>query len=373
MPKPDELELIRKYQDGTASEEEKALLETWYLHYNQQEDNQLSESEYQAISADIWKNLDHASRPAVIRRLNWSKLAIAAAILLFITIGTYFYVNKPYNRTPQQMAQNIMPGGDAAYLTLSDGKVIVLNKRNIGDLANEAGVTIKKTTPGELIYEADLQAEGVTAEKNTITTPNGGQYTVILSDGTKIWLNAGSSLTFPSRFTGDFREVDLKGEGYFEVAKDSSHPFHVLAGGQEISVLGTHFNVSAYSDEPSIRTTLVEGSVKVTHHGQSFMLSPNDRVTDQRKDGHLRLEHGIDADEDIAWKSGRFYFNNTAVSTVLRQVGRWYNLDIVYEGKVPGDFLSGSMSRNQDLSQVAKLLALTGIKFRIEGRKLIVQ
>ena len=211
---------------------------------------------------------------------------------------------------------------------------------------------------------------------NTVSTPRGGQYEVILPDGTQVWLNAASSLKFPTAFIGKERNVELTGEAYFEVSKNKAMPFHVSAAGQVIEVLGTHFNVNAYTDETLLKTTLLEGSVKV-NKGISFAtLKPGQQSTINNNEitPVIKIAEVTDADEVMAWKDGKFYFNNADIKTVMRQIGRWYNVDIEYAGKIPGnDGFTGTFSRNMTASKALKILAFSGVDFKIEGRKIIVK
>jgi transmembrane sensor len=233
---------------------------------------------------------------------------------------------------------------------------------------------VSKKNDGLLAYQSNSTAPVSQVLYNTISTPRGGQFEVALPDGTKVWLNAASSLRFPTAFTGKERDVELTGEAYFEVAKNKDLPFHVTSAGQVIEVLGTHFNINAYTDEKSIKTTLFEGSVRVAKNLKSAMLKPGEQSIVSNDDANtIRIADDVDADEVLAWKNGKFYFNDADVETVMRQVSRWYDVDIEYKGKSSADRFTGNFTRDLNLSKTLKLLEFTGINFKIEGRKIIVQ
>jgi len=326
------------------------------------------------------------------------KRGIAAAAIIFIvlTCGLYYYQNKP--KSPQLAAQklqpkknDIAPGGNKAILTLADGSKISLSDAANGEIAKQAGISITKTSNGQLIYSiADSQpVEGLGQLQvyNTIETPKGGQYQINLPDGSKVWLNAASSLRFPTKFAGNERKVELSGEAYFEIAhitlpseesrtgakKDSgaeAMPFKVISGNQTVEVLGTHFNINAYSDEPSIRTTLLEGSVRVllnSPSGEGLMnFSKRLKPGQQSKVNKMINVFNVDTQEAIAWKNGYFIFNNENIESIMRKVSRWYNVDIEYQGNISQKALWGSLSRFKNLSELIDMLELTGsVHFKI--------
>lgn len=319
------------------------------------------------------------SRKPPVVQLKW--ISIAASFLL-LAFSAYFFL---YNRTftpvtvaekpaQQPLLNDFVPGADKAVLTLADGSVVILDDASNGNIAVQGAVQVQKVNDGKLQYQAE--GEGLETVYNSVSTPKGGKFQLTLSDGTKVWLNASSSLRFPVVFIGNERKVELHGEGYFEVAENKQKPFRVdVAGKGEIEVLGTHFNVNAYADEASLNTTLLEGSVKVRVGsiskpsvlvpGQQARIFPN---------GEMRTTSNINLEEVIAWKNGKFHFGeSTDMETVMRQIGRWYDVEVEYSGNFSGKHLGGTISRDVNASKVFEMLEMTGIaKFRIEGKKVLV-
>jgi transmembrane sensor len=308
----------------------------------------------------------------------WFKVA-AAAVLLIGSIAVYQFaftndmnqqivLNKPENKK-----QDVSPGGNKAILTLSDGSAIVLDSAANGTLAQQGISKIIKLPNGQLVYNS-LGGKPAEVLYNTITTPRGGQYQLILADGSKVWLNASSSLRFPATFTGKERKVELTGEAYFEVAKNASMPFKInVEGRSEVEVLGTHFNINSYVDEATINTTLLEGSVKVTgfSNHNSKLIVPGEQAQ-LHQNGLISLNKNLNMEEVMAWKNGNFYFNKASLQMVLRQLSRWYDVEIVYEGNVPQREFEGEMERGLNLSQILKILEKNNVHFKIEKNKLIV-
>lgn len=371
MPNINAEEILKKYTDGTATDEEKRWVETWYLR---QGDDHIKFSHDQLLEdkkASI-DQLDLHIRKGRTTKL-WPKIAAAASFLIVIT-ASIFYFKTPQSSTnnPTIASENRVAAGNRAVLTLSNGKRINLSDVASGKLAQLSGIEIRKTDDNQLIYVASSSATNHSENTfNTIETPTGGQYQVILPDGSKVWLNASSSLKFPVSFAGkNERKVELDGEGYFEVAKDSAHPFHVLSAGQEITVLGTQFNVNSYSDEPSVKTTLVEGSVSVSANNTSKKLVPGQQSV-VTKMGIALAE--VDPEEAISWKNGYFYFNNADLKMVMRQISRWYDVKVVYEGVVTQRSLNGKIYKEVALSEALQLLTYFKVKFRIEGKTVFVK
>nr|WP_262909520.1 FecR family protein [Niabella pedocola] len=211
---------------------------------------------------------------------------------------------------------------------------------------------------------------------NTVTTPRGGQYQLTLEDGSKVWLNAASSIRFPTTFQGKERKIEISGEAYFEIAKDAARPFKVAfetpAGMKsEVTVLGTHFNIMSYNDEKAAKTTLLEGSVSISSNGNTAILTPAQQASQTDRNG-ITVASNIDVNEAVAWKNGFFEFHATGLQEVMRQIGRWYDVEISYEGKIPERNFGGKISRQNNAAEVLKILELSQIKFRIEGKKIIV-
>lgn len=290
------------------------------------------------------------------------RYAIAAAVATII-----FGVGLLYFKNQQQTSPEIAPGKQGATLTLANGKKIRLGEVSDGKLANESGVEISKLANGQLIYEIkENSAESV--KINTLTTAKGETYRVRLPDGSLVYLNAASSLTYSSTLNErGKRSVRLDGEGYFEVSKDKKHPFVVETRGQSIEVLGTHFNVNAYKDEPQIATTLLEGSVKVSVKGKTQLIRPGQQVVNYG--GRLQVNE-VSLDDITDWKEGDFFLNHVDFKTAMRKIARWYDVVIVYDEAVPEDLESGGwMSRRNNLSTVLKAIEDTGLaRFRIEGK-----
>lgn len=305
----------------------------------------------------------------------WKRLAIAASILL--CLGTYFITTNNNNKTEQDISQNIVkdakPGTDKAYLTLSSGKRILLNDALSGKLASQAGVEITKTADHQLIYKViDQPKDQAATNFNTIETPRGGQYQVLLPDGTHVWLNSSSSLKYPASFASmKTRRVELKGEAYFEVARDKKIPFLVRINDRaEVLVLGTHFNIMAFDDEPVIKTTLIEGSVKIANNNFNNLLKPGEQA--ELTDAGQIVINQVDVNESIAWKNGQTLFVDQDLKSIMRQVSRWYDLDVEYRGVIPKRLFTGGISREANLSALLKILELSHINFKMEGRKIIV-
>lgn len=318
--------------------------------------------------------VDHIINVEPIRRkLNiWPRLAaVAATVLLVIGGGLFYFTNsgRPGNE--------IQPGANKAYLTLANGQKISLNDAGSGELAKEAGVEITKTTDGQVIYSSTSDAQHHTDLMNTIETPKGGQYQVRLPDGSRVWLNAESKLIYPVSFAKrGRREVSLTGEAYFEISKDENHPFIVKSAGQEVAVLGTHFNLSSYPDETVTKTTLLEGAVQVANHSnKTVVLKPGQQaVVDREHLLEIQVKEVKDLEMAIAWKNGNFYFVNESLEGVMKKIARWYDLEVIFQGNAGEIRMGGLISRKVVLSQVLELLEeTTSCDFKVEGRKVLIR
>ncbi|HMH24788.1 MAG TPA: FecR domain-containing protein, partial [Puia sp.] len=302
----------------------------------------------------------------------------AAVILILLTGSLYRLLNKGKGTRQDKLAgqserfkNDVLPGSDKATLTLANGRTIVLDSAVNGSLAQQGSARILKLTNGQLVYSPSGQK---TAEilYNMIATPRGGQYHIVLTDGTGVWLNAASSIKFPAAFSGKERRVTITGEAYFEVAKNAAMPFIVSTEKDgEVRVLGTQFNVNAYSDEVSMNITLLEGAVQVRQGNAMDLLRPG-QMAGLTGDGKIRLVNDADTEEAVAWKNGNFQFQNDGIGTIMRQISRWYDVKVIYEGKIPGGTYSGGVSRNTKMSNVLKILELSDLHFRIEGNTLTV-
>ena len=334
------------------------------------------------VAASILQNILQKDKALVVplkRRkpffFFWVRAA-AAVILLIAGASVYRILNKKIDIQSKPVAVNekhpIVPGGNKAVLTRSDGTTIVLDSLQNGTVLQKGSTKISKQG-GLLTYNVSVslnQNEAVVY--NTLSTPRGGQYQVVLSDGTKVWLNATSSLHFPSAFRGNQRVVELTGEAYFEVAKNKEKPFLVKVGDMQVKVLGTHFNINAYADEGAIKTSLLEGSVNITKAAVSGILKPGEQAILKNEADKVEIRKA-NMDEVMAWKNGLFQFDDADITTIMREIGRWYDVEIEYSGKVPQRQFEGKISRDAQLSDVLRILELSDVKFSIVGNKIIVQ
>lgn len=339
--------------------------------------------------AEVWArilktiDLENASAPVLPAssgkafRMNMKYWAVAASVILLLGTG-YFHFSK--KNTPslvkavsEKVIENdLLPGGNKAILTLGDGQQIILDSSENGNLANQGNISVIKLDDGRIAYK-DANEKPADIVYNTISTPRGGQYQVELADGSKAWLNAASSLRFPTRFSGGERKVEITGEVYFEIAKKRGVPFEViLANGSKVQVLGTHFNVMNYEDEKSIETTLLEGSVRFVHNEKSMIIQPGQQVVLNESTSGLSMNNQVDIEAVMAWKNGKFYFESADIESVMKQLSRWYDVDVEYRGKV-GKKFEGSVSRDISASNIFKILEATGgVNFKIEGKKILV-
>jgi len=313
-----------------------------------------------------------------VKKLTWQ--GIAAAVLLFLSVGTYFIFRKPSTNpgivSQSQVKNDIAPGGNKAILILSNGKQIILSGAKNSKLAQQGRTNILKTADGQVVYHtANGPTEPAAIVYNTMKTPMGGQYDLMLADGTKVWLNAASSITYPVEFTGNERKVNITGEAYFEVAHNAAKPFRVSANGQTVEVLGTHFDMNAYADEPTLKTTLFEGSIRIDLNGQSAMLKPGQQaqIKNNSSSPDIVVTSNINTEEVIAWKNGYFFFYGENIESIMRKVSRWYNVDIAYEKSISDEAFGGSISRFENVSQLLDVLQRTGsVHFKVEGRRITV-
>lgn len=372
--------LYEKYLAGKCSVKEQVELE------NYQDSFKLKEQQWdvttmgnsEEIKQSIQENLNYSiqehSKNRIFKIRVWQ--SAAAAILILLTAGIYYYQNSPEpvivkTETPR-FRNDVAPGNNKAILTLDDGSKIDLDDAKTGILASESNIDIKKTGDGQLEYTAGAQ-NVKTVKYNILSTPMGGEYQLVLPDGSKVWLNSGSTLRFPTAFIGSERIVELKGEAYFDIAKNPKMPFLVRTNNaMDIKVLGTQFNVMAYDDEKNINTTLVEGSVEVLKGSEKTNLKPGQEAILNRGSGNIKVAQA-DLEQAIAWKNGYFIFYNENIESIMRKVSRWYNVDIVYQGNLNNKDFVGTISRNKNVSELLKMLELTGaIHFSIDGRRITV-
>jgi transmembrane sensor len=292
-------------------------------------------------------------------------------------IGTYrYFVQKSSATNPiaTKAPTIITPGGNKARLTLADGSTIVLDSTSKGVIAQQGVTRVSKTIEGKLEYIAQEKSHQLTNQQfNTITTPNGGQYQVVLPDGSTVWLNAASSIQFPTQFSANERRVVITGEVYFDVKKDATKPFRVKFGNTEVEVLGTSFNIMAYTNEAATQTTLIEGAVKLKNGKENRKLTPGQQGTIQ-DNGSVTIQ-SVDTEEVTAWKQGLFYFREADVATVMKQVARWYDIEVQFEkgssGKAQKQF-TGKVARNVKIEELLDMLHYAGVEYRIADRKVTI-
>lgn len=391
MDKENFHKLLDKYIAGDASlEEEQALLNFYGSFKKSSEAEPVPDMEQ--LGDHIFFKIAETINPVEEYQQSYNlyylkSFAVAAMVLLAITTGIYFYTNRDISETEQfteiNLKNDILPGYNKAILTLADGSRISLDDAAKGLLASQGNIAITKTNNGEIVYEKNAWDKGknVTDRSviNTIQTPKGGKYQVRLPDGSKVWLNSATTLSYPTTFTGTERKVILKGEAYFEVAPNKNVPFRVESDDQVVEVLGTHFNINSYDDEDFTKTTLIEGSVKVILNSRTEIssrtrfLKPGEQSLTNASRAGIRIENA-DTEKAIAWKNGYFKFKNTPIKEIMREVERWYDVELVYEGKIPTDEFTGFISNDVKISAVLKIMEESGgVKFSVKGKKLKVK
>jgi transmembrane sensor len=391
--------LLQRYLDDQLTETEYAELAKWLQQYPA--DEPLSEwlqtlgmqqsvasgydrSRWQPIVETILRQQagpeeDEERQILPVRQMTSGKWrwAAAAAVVIGISTGGYFLF---FDRPGKEIAKTekappindiLAPTGTKTTLTLAGGKMILLDSVQNGTLAQQGNAQVSKLANNQLAYNTST-AKPMEAVYNTLSTAKGGQTMVVLADGTQVWLDAASSLTYPTAFTGGTRKVVLTGQAYFEVAHRSNQPFSVEVNGTEVKDIGTAFNINAYEDEPVAKITLVDGVVAVMHQDRQVVLKPGQQA---RIDGaQLSVAAGVDVDEVLAWKNGQFQFDNAGTSEIMRQVARWYDVDVRYEGDVLQRHFSGGVPRAANASALLHVLELTkSVRFRVEGKQIIVQ
>lgn len=374
--------LNKMVSENVTSEDERRVIA--FIHeYNAGGDSGLTEEDFQVAETEMWKSIGHRIQPKVKKVAIW-KFAIAASVAIVLFGSGLFYYRHLEKTSPgTAYANDIAAGKNTATLTLANGRKIVLSAAVSGALAFEQGVRISKTSDGEITYEIKEPGKGNHPGMNTLSTSLGETYRVKLPDGSVVWLNAASSLKYPASFLNSkIREVILEGEAFFEVAKDEMHPFKVKTKEQNVTVLGTHFNIKAYDEEKAIVTTLVEGSVRIdfqavawNNKGKVFykdevMLVPGQQSLLKGETVNLSKAN---LEENVAWKEGNFIFTDDGIEPVMRNIARWYNIQVIYKGDIPTGAFSGNVSRTKNISQVLQALESTKlVHFKIEGRKVYV-
>ena len=371
--------LYEKYLSGNCTSKEREAIENYQdsidLDRHHWIKDQMGEQELvkETIHSELLNSIARQKRRQMIR--TW--YAAAAVILLILSSGLYFNNLKKKTiviaKTESPRFKNdVLPGDNRAVLTLDDGSQINLDDAQNGVLASEDNTDIRKTGSGQLEYSAGDKLIQ-TVKYNTLSTPMGGQYQLSLPDGSKVWLNSGSSIRFPTAFIGKERVIELKGEAYFDIKENKKMPFIVRTNNSmDIKVLGTQFNVMAYDDEKSINTTLVEGSVQILKESGTAFLEPGQAAILNKGTGKIKVAEA-DIDEAVAWKNGYFIFSNENIESIMRKVSRWYNIEVDYQGNLSNKDFVGTISRDKNISELLKMLELTGaIHFKVDGRRVTV-
>lgn len=390
------IHILKKYQNGTATRQEKRFIEAYYDLFEAKKEELTDDSILEDdMLNDMWLRLKDKKEKGKVKIKRWQSrsMRMAAAILALVMFGgALWYVAAYYSRynktdlsktTASNLIDSIVPGGNKAVLTLANGKEVVLDSVQVGSSMQQGNANIRKLSNGRLIYKAaprQTVAGNVPhpIQYNTLRTPRGGQYQVVLPDGSKVWLNAESAIRFPTVFSGSKRTVAISGEAYFEVAKQADKPFIVKADGMNIEVLGTQFNVAAYGESKAIKATLSEGAVRVGRQGddekmQYVQLKPGEQASLDRMEGDLQVKP-VNLEAALAWKNGLFYFEDTNIKTIMSEISRWYNVNVIYDATSLEDKnFSGVVSRYGKVGALLKRLELTGtVHFRIEGRTIVV-
>lgn len=383
------IELLERFRSGTCTDQEKAILESWYLHYAKNSKDVFSNDRLEQILKEIEVDLPpnqlyHEQSIFLIHPFFTIKRIIAAAIILIVfSTGLYLYRStEQQNEVLVEHKVDILPGGNKAILILADGSKIDLKGAENGLLATEGAIEIRKTSDGTLAYQSSLSLTKIFQHNNlmnTIIIPKGGTYKITLPDGSDVWLNSESSLSYPVAFIGDERKVELSGEAYFEITRDEQKPFRVHSNNQVVEVLGTQFNINTYEESGFIETTLVEGSVRVTQNysnGKPYktrLLKPGQQSLTNLFKPEIKIEN-VDIEKEIAWKNGFFKFKNTNIQNIMREIERWYDVKVQYEGKIPSEEFTGIISRDVEITKMLKILEQGGgVQFSVSGKRILVK
>jgi len=363
--------LSRKYREGSLSETEMADFKSWYSDLSTIADLDNEVNNYKSrdeIKNKIDAQLNFKEAKSKISYQPW-KWRIAAAALVFIGCSVFFILAERNNnlKTDKEIVLknvSVQPGRNLAYLTLANGTTVKLDTAKEGEVIALNGP--QKTQNNQLVYSPANKGDAPTALVfNKLVTPAGGQYKVVLSDGTKVWLDAASKLTYPQRFNDTVRRVTLEGQAYFEVAHENSRPFRITAGSQEVTVLGTHFNINAYRDEPKIVTTLVQGMVRVTYNHRNIIIKPGEKAVSDSSQNSLVIKNA-NLTTELAWINGMIQFQDAPLPEIMRQVSRWYNIKIRYVGTPSKDVFTGGFSRDGNLASLLDILKSNGIPYQMK-------
>lgn len=365
-------QVLERYGQGRATPEESHFVEV-YMNYLDGLNEKAAPTQdiEREIKEKLFHSIRHENIPApVLKPRRGSGFTWRAAAILFVLLGAatlWVLLRQDNNRPAATALQDVLPGSQRAVLKLANGQEITLDS-SYGKIVQSGGLTVNNDS-GALHY----QGKATTTEYHTLSVPRGGQYKLQLPDGTDVWLNAASSITYPTAFTGSTRVVEITGEAYFEVAKMKQKPFRVKsAGGSEIEVLGTHFNINAYTDEPSVTATLLEGRIQFSNADQHHLMIPGQQAR-MNKSGYISIISNANTEAAIAWKEGYFYFDGADLQTVMRQIARWYNVTVEYEGRIPDKKFSGEISKTNNISLVLEMLEATKVQFGINGKRIIVK
>lgn len=394
----DAREFMEKYALGNHTEAEHQQFLEW-LHRQPLQEVEMLVQEYLSLSENAGSlyiseqsalvnqiekalaqyELNHGEKSRRPNRLLGQRFWYSSAAAVLILMATSIWILVPRLNTQRMpVALNeqkpaatnvVVPGSNKATLVLADGSSVKLDDSRNGKVAAQGGTIISKLGNGQLVYKSNTKSNEIFY--NTLTTPKGGQFQLTLPDGSNVWLNSSSSIRYPTAFAGTDRSVQVTGEAYFEITHNPEQPFLVNMEEMQIRVLGTHFNINAYSDEPSTRTTLLQGSVSISNAGTTSILQPGQQAQIS-KSGGMKLLADVDLEEVTAWKNGYFSFSKADLQTVMRQLARWYDVDVTYEGAVPDRAFGGKISRDADITEVLRILRETKVHFRIEDKKIIV-
>lgn len=362
--------LAQKFLEGTATDVEKAQLHEWY-------DRMSASGEIPEDAEALRLRMQQQIARRTAGKVRWYRLTAAAAVLILISAGVYVLrSSKPAQETVKthHYKQDVAPGGNRATLTLGDGSVIELDSAQNGALGSQGNTQVIKMAGAQLAYDNGDAGDREVFYYNTVNTPRGGQYQIILPDGSKVWLNAESSLRFPTAFAGNERKVELTGEAYFDIVKDAAKPFIVQLNRMDVEVLGTEFNIMAYANERTVNTSLLRGAVRVRSGDARSLLRPGQQAQ-LHKDGKLNVVNHPFIEEEAAWKDGMFIFNNAALESIMRRICRWYNVEADFTSeKLKSQLFTGQIPRQENLSEVLKMLELTdAVHFDVENRTILVK
>lgn len=370
--------LYEKLRAGKCTPEEKDLLDQYSKQFLSDEPWLPAMGNEAEAEARITQRINQSIHQLKVRKLRTAWGAVAAAVILLGTSTVVWHNLNSAIKYPQMpvaghqvIKHDIAPGGTKAVLTLANGVNVILDSAKNGLITTQGNTKIMKLANGELAYRS-TSADSAAVANNTMTTPRGGRYDLTLSDGTRVFLNAASSITYPTRFSGKNRKVSITGEAYFEVAKNPKMPFIVSANGTETQVLGTHFDIMAYQDEPFIKATLLEGSINFRTAHSEVNLNPGQQAVLPESSDHISVQDA-NMEATMSWKNGYFIFQDEDLRSIMRKVARWYDVEVVYDAGLKNLSYGGSISQYKNISDLLKVLQSTGtVHFKVEERRVIV-